>query len=124
MRHKRQIVPQGDGRLCFSETCSPIWSLPFTGADRCRLMMPWPTSTSWRVTALFILAPGRAFCTIPTSAAVVRGLPLLAAVHLRVPRLPARLLETILADARRARRSDGAFSKRCTNSTTTARQCR
>ena len=62
---------------------------------------------------LFIRAETRFFAAcIPIAAAVVRGLPLLAAqFQLRVPRLPARLLEAILADARRARRSDGAFNE-------------
>lgn len=62
---------------------------------------------------LFIRAETRFFAAcIPIAAAVVRGLPLLAAqFQLRVPRLSARLLEAILADARRARRSDGAFNE-------------
>mgnify|MGYP001308347909 CR=1 FL=1 len=62
---------------------------------------------------LFVRAETRFFSvTLPVAPAVVRGLPLLAAqFQLRVPRLPARLLETILADARRARRPDGAFNE-------------
>ncbi len=62
---------------------------------------------------LFVRAETRFFRVIlPVGPAVVRGLPLLAAqFQLRVPRLTARLLETILADARRARRPDGSLNE-------------
>ena len=58
---------------------------------------------------LFIRAETHFFeAVLPIASSPVRGLtPLRHHFRLKVPRIPARLLDTILADARRARRPDG-----------------
>jgi PRTRC genetic system protein A len=49
---------------------------------------------------------------LPVASCAVRGLePLRRHFRLKVPRIPARLLETILADARRARQPDGSLNE-------------
>ncbi|MCP4427726.1 MAG: hypothetical protein GY803_24850, partial [Chloroflexi bacterium] len=49
---------------------------------------------------------------IPLSAPIIRGLaPLKLQFHLKVPRLPARLLTAVLIDARRARRANGRLNE-------------
>lgn len=49
---------------------------------------------------------------LPISSCTVRGLaPLRHHFRLKVPRIPARLLDTILADACRARRPDGGLNE-------------
>ena len=49
---------------------------------------------------------------VPIVACTVRGLaPLRHHFRLKVPRIPARLLDIILADARRARRPDGGLNE-------------
>lgn len=57
---------------------------------------------------VFVRAETRFFTALlPVTACTVRGLkPLSHSFHLHVPRMPARLLDTILSDARRARRPD------------------
>ena len=58
---------------------------------------------------LFIRAETRFFAaTLPVTSCTVRGLePLRRQFHLKVPRIPGRLLERVLADARQARRPIG-----------------
>lgn len=58
---------------------------------------------------LFIRAETHLFeAILPIAPCTVRGLaPLRQHFRLKVPRIPARLLDTVLADARRARRPDG-----------------
>lgn len=58
---------------------------------------------------VFVRAATRFFTALlPVTACTVRGLkPLHHSFQLHVPRMPARLLDTILSDARRARRLDG-----------------
>ena len=61
---------------------------------------------------VFVRAETRFFTALlPVTACTVRGLPpLRPQFQLLVPRIPARLLDTILADARRARQPDGGRS--------------
>ncbi len=58
---------------------------------------------------VFIRAETRFFeALLPIAPCAVRGLePLQHRFRLKVPRIPARLLDTVLADARRARRQNG-----------------
>lgn len=62
---------------------------------------------------LFIRAETRFFnCLMPITRSNVRGLvPLQGRFRLNVPRLPDRLLATVLADARRARQPDGGLNE-------------
>lgn len=62
---------------------------------------------------LFIRAETHFFeAILPVAPCTVRGLmPLRHHFRLKVPRIPARLLDTILADARRARRPDGGLNE-------------
>ncbi|MCP4425716.1 MAG: hypothetical protein GY803_14565, partial [Chloroflexi bacterium] len=62
---------------------------------------------------VFIRTETRFFdALIPLSAPIIRGLaPLKLQFHLKVPRLPARLLTAVLTDARRARRADGKLNE-------------
>lgn len=59
---------------------------------------------------VFVQAETRFFAALlPVTKGNIRGLPPLRShFQLRVPRIPARLLDTILADARRARRPDAS----------------
>ena len=62
---------------------------------------------------IFIRAETHFFeAVLPIAPCAVRGLtPLHHHFRLKVPRIPARLLDTILANARRARRSDGSLNE-------------
>lgn len=62
---------------------------------------------------LFIRAETRFFeAILPIASCIVRGLaPLRPHFRLKAPRIPARLLDTILANARRARRPDGGLNE-------------
>jgi PRTRC genetic system protein A len=62
---------------------------------------------------LFIRAETHFFeAILPIAPCTVRGLaPLRHYFRLKVPKIPARLLDTILADARRARRPDGSLNE-------------
>ena len=65
---------------------------------------------------VFICAKTRFFAALlPIAPCTVRGLlPLNFQFQLEVPRIPERLLDTVLADARRARRQDGGLHEvRC-----------
>ena len=62
---------------------------------------------------VFVRAETRFFTALlPVTACTVRGLlPLLPQFQLLVPRIPARLLDAVLTDARRARRPDGGLNE-------------
>jgi PRTRC genetic system protein A len=62
---------------------------------------------------LFIRAETHFFeAILPIAPCIVRGLaPLRHHFRLKVPRIPVRLLDTILTDARRARRPDGGLNE-------------
>jgi PRTRC genetic system protein A len=62
---------------------------------------------------VFIRAETHFFAALlPVASCTVRGLePLHQHFRLKVPRIPARLLETILADARHARQPDGSLNE-------------
>jgi len=62
---------------------------------------------------VFIRAETRFFdALLPIAPCTVRGLePLQHHFRLKVPRIPARLLDTVLTDARRARRPDGSLNE-------------
>ncbi len=62
---------------------------------------------------VFIRAETRFFEVIlPIAPCSIRGLePLPHHFHLKIPRIPVRLLDTVLIDARRARRSDGDLNE-------------
>jgi PRTRC genetic system protein A len=62
---------------------------------------------------VFVRAKTRFFSALlPAATCTVRGLPLLRAhFQLLVPRIPAQLLDTILADARQARRPDNGLNE-------------
>jgi PRTRC genetic system protein A len=62
---------------------------------------------------IFIRAETRFFeAILPVAPCAVRGLaPLRHHFRLKVPRIPVRLLDTVLTDARRARRPDGGLNE-------------